>query len=100
MGVIIKFVVNAAKVDLSDVTENARDIRTPPQESVPLLVLLVLQTISAASPENRWRPAKRGPYLGIDDKITIDKTNDKNKAYQNLAILKLRNFELLVRSPI
>ena len=42
MGVIIKFVVNAAKVDLSDVTENARYIRTPPQESVPLLVLLVL----------------------------------------------------------
>ena len=42
MGVIIKFVVNAAKVDLSDVTENARDIRMPPQESVPLLVLLVL----------------------------------------------------------
>ena len=45
-----------------------------------------------------WRPAKRGQYLVIDDKMTVDRTNI-NKSYQSLGILKLRNFKHWVRGP-
>ena len=64
---------------------------------IPLQVLLIVlhKDIGVIS---WWRPAKRGRYLVIDDKMTVDKTNI-NKAYQSLGILKLWNFKHWVRGP-
>ena len=94
-------VVNGSKVDFPDATEmhatSVKKYTNHQLQSVPLQVLLIVlhNDIGVIS---WWRPAKRGQYLVIDDKMTVDRTNI-NKSYQSLGILKLRNFKHWVRGP-
>ena len=94
-------VVNGSKVDFPDATEmhatSVKKCTNHQLQSVPLQVLLIVlhNDIGVIS---WWRPAKRGQYLVIDDKMTVDRTNI-NKSYQSLGILKLRNFKHWVRGP-